>query len=90
MDKAIQVLIIELEYITADVRGSFAELTADEVNWKPSAESWSVGQCLEHLIKINSAYFPQLEAIIRGDRKQTFWENYSPLSGFFGNLLFRV
>lgn len=82
-------IISELEKISENARNTFGNLSAEQINWKPSAESWSVGQCFEHLIKINSAYFPELESIIKGERKQKFWENYSPLSGFFGNLLFK-
>lgn len=89
MDKAIQNITVDLERTTGEVRHLFGSLTAEQINWKPSTESWSVGQCLEHLIKINSAYFPDFEAIINGGRKNSFWENYSPLSGFFGNLLFK-
>ena len=82
-------IISEIEKISEDARKTFGSLSAEQINWKFSAESWSVGQCFEHLIKINSAYFPELETIIKGDRKQTFWENYSPLSGIWGNLLFK-
>jgi len=82
-------LISELEKISADAQKTFGSLSAEQINWKLSDKSWSVGQCFEHLIKINSAYFPELESIIKGERKQTFWENYSPLSGIWGNLLFK-
>lgn len=80
-------LLSELEQVSENAQKTFGHLNAGQINWKPSAKSWSVGQCFEHLIKINSAYFPEFEGIIRGERKQKFWENYSPLSGFFGNLL---
>ena len=82
-------IISELEKISENARTTFGNLSAEQINWKPSAERWSVGQCFEHLIKINSAYFPQFESIIKGEKKQNFWETYSPFSGFFGNLLFK-
>lgn len=82
-------IISELEKISADARAVFGKLSAEQINWKLSEKSWSVGQCFEHLIKINSAYFPEFESIIKGERKQKLWENYSPFSGFFGNLLFK-
>lgn len=80
-------IISELEKISESAKTTFGNLNAEQINWKPSAEKWSVGQCFDHLIKINSAYFPEFESIIKGERKQNFWENISPLSGFFGNLL---
>jgi len=82
-------IITELEEIAADAQKTFGNLSAEQINWKPDAESWSVGQCFDHLIKINTAYFPEFETIIKGERKQTFWEKYSPLSGIFGSLLYK-
>src|SRR5215471_12539144 len=82
-------IITALEEIAANARKAFGHLSPKQINWKPSAEGWSVGQCFEHLIKINSAYFPEFESIIKGEKKQKFWESYSPFRGFFGNLLFK-
>ena len=83
-------VISELEKISDDARTLFGNLSAEQINWKPSAERWSVGQCFEHLIKINSAYSLQFESIGKGEKNQSFWETYSPFSGFFGNLLFKT
>lgn len=85
----VQNLTSELEKIADDARMRFGSLTGPQLNWKPAPEKWSVGQCFDHLIKINSAYFPELERIIKGERRNRFWENYSPFSGFFGNLLLK-
>ena len=80
-------IISGLQTISDDARKTFGNLSAEQINWKPSAESWSIGQCFEHLIKTNSLFFPELERIADGTRKNSFLENYSPLSSFFGNLL---
>jgi len=89
MSEELNRLIAELEEISSDAQKTFGGFSAAQINWKPRAEKWSVGQCFEHLIKINSEYFPVLESIIKGERKQKFWENYSPFSKFFGNLMFK-
>jgi DinB superfamily len=83
-------IISELKRISAETENAFGKLTVEQINWKSSAEGWSIGQCFEHLIKINSEYFIDFESIIKGERKQSYWENYSPFSGFFGNLLFKT
>lgn len=80
-------LLLELQNISEDAQKTFGNLTAEQINWKPSADGWSVGQCFEHLVKTNSLFFPELEKIAGGERKNSFLENYSPLSSFFGNLL---
>ena len=35
-------------------------LTVEQLNWKPRPESWSVGQCLEHLCIANEVYLPPI------------------------------
>ena len=87
MNEELNNLAGELEQISADARNVFGNLSAEQINWKTSAESWSVGQCFEHLIKTNSLFFPELEKIANGERKNSFLENYSPLSSFFGKLM---
>ena len=82
-------IISELQTISAEAKKTFGNLSAEQLNWKPSVEKWSVGQCFDHLIKINSEYYPDLDRIIKGEYQQKFWQNYSPFSGFFGNLLFK-
>jgi hypothetical protein len=80
-------LLSELQVVSDDTQKTFGNLTAEQINWKPGADGWSVGQCFEHLIKTNLLFFPELERIAGGKRKNSFWENYSPLNSFFGNLL---
>ena len=77
----------ELEAISADAQKTFGNLSAAQINWKPSATGWSVGQCFEHLIKSNELFYDELERIASGTRSNSFLESYSPLSVFFGNLL---
>jgi len=79
--------INEITEIGQKVELTFGHLSAEQINWKPSVEGWSVGQCFEHLIKANSLFFPELKKIASEKRKNSFLENYSPLSSFFGNLM---
>jgi hypothetical protein len=73
--------------IGRQAESTFGHLSAEQINWNPSADGWSVGQCFEHLIKSNELFYDDLERIASGDRKNSFLENYSPLSSFFGSLL---
>jgi hypothetical protein len=76
----------ELRQTAEDARVSFGSLSDEQLNWKPAAESWSVGQCLDHLIRSNEEMKPVFEAKI-GGAKNSFWESWSPLTGFFGGML---
>jgi uncharacterized damage-inducible protein DinB len=83
-------VISEFESVTADVQNTFGGLSAEQLNWKPAAESWSVGQCLDHLVKSNEEFYPELDALAAGTRKNTFWQNWSPLSGIAGAFLVKT
>ena len=87
MNTGISNLLSALQVISDDAQKTFGNFSAEQINWKPSAEGWSVGQCFEHLIKTNELFYDDLERIAAGSRTNSFLENYSPLSSFFGNLL---
>ena len=80
-------IVSELQSISADAQKTFGGLSAAQINWRPSAESWTVGQCFEHLIKSNELFYDELDKIASGSRKNSFLETFSPLSGLFGNIL---
>ena len=79
----------ELKQSADDAKATFGSLFAEQLNWKPAPKSWSIAQCFDHLITTHSLYFPLFEKLAKGGAKQTFWERYSPLSGFFGRFLIK-
>jgi hypothetical protein len=87
MEQKLLDLTNNLKAISDDARSSFGHLSGERLNWKPSEKSWSVAQCLDHLILTNSEFFGEMDQIIAGTRKNSFFENYSPFSGMFGRFL---
>ena len=83
-------VVTQLESISGEVRDSFGQLTGEQLNRKPAENSWSVAQCLDHLITINTLYFPIFERMKSGPVENTLWEKFSPLSGFFGRYLIKA
>jgi hypothetical protein len=71
-------------------RDAFGKLTLEQLNWKPNPETWSVGECIDHLIVTNRSYFAQLEAIARGDKYVSFWEKVSLFHGMVGRMLIKA
>ena len=43
-------------------------LTPDQLNWKPTGDSWSVGQCLDHLLVANDVYLPAIADALEHQR----------------------
>ena len=89
MARDISNLCADLKRQGADAQATFGSLSAAQLNWKPAPKSWSIAQCFDHLITTHSLYFPLFEKLAKRDTKQTFWETFSPLSGFFGRFLIK-
>jgi len=64
----------------------FSGIDETQLNWRPSPDKWSIGQCLEHLINSDSSYFPNLKKITEGNYKMSFWARWSPFTGMFGRM----
>ncbi|CAN5615924.1 hypothetical protein BH24ACI3_BH24ACI3_10700 [soil metagenome] len=87
MDERMKYVTSEMGKIAKDVTASFGTLTEAQLNWKPAEKSWSIGQCLDHIIKTNHEFDPELARLASGNRKNSFWEKYSPFTGMGGRFL---
>lgn len=89
MEERIREVASDLSNLATEAKEQFGSLSVQQLNWKPDEKSWSVGQCLDHLITTHSLYFPLFERLEQGSFRQSFWERHSPWSGYFGRFLIR-
>ena len=82
-------LLEELVAVKCEAREVFGGLSAAQLNWKPSARQWSVGQCFDHLIVTNSCFFPDMERVAAGTYRSGLWGRVSPLSGLFAGFILK-
>jgi hypothetical protein len=80
-------ILDEVEALAKETGEIFGSLNAGQINWKPTADAWSVGQCFDHLVTANREYFPQLDQIIKGEKNTTMWQRMPFLPGFFGQIV---
>jgi len=90
MNQELPALIAAANAIAADAERTFGHLDGEQLNWKPRADQWSVAQCFEHLIKINSAYAPQFRLIEQGAYAPTWRAHVPVLARFFGSMILRA
>jgi hypothetical protein len=67
----IEELRAQFERLSADADTLAAALTEEQFTWRPALETWSVGECLDHLNATARTYLPVMdegiaEAIRRG------------------------
>lgn len=86
----VSALLAEAAAVAREAGETFGSFDAAQLNWKPSAEQWSVGQCFDHLLTTNAAYFPSFEQLVKGEKQITFWERLPVLPSLFGRLMIRA
>jgi len=80
-------LSAQFQNINNYVEQNIASLNEEQLNWKPSSKTWSVAECLEHLIVNNTNYFKTFDALVNDAHRQTFWHRNSPFTKFFNKKL---
>ena len=89
-DEHLSGLVSAATAIADETLAGFGDLTAQQLNWKPGADQWSVAQCFDHLVTANGAYFPIFEKVLSGEKKSTFWESLPWLPAFWGKMLIKA
>ncbi len=78
-----------LERLSKTFSAEFGHLTAEELNRKPNASTWSIGQVIDHIIKVNETYYPIVEQLQAG-AYQTPWTAKLPfLVNWFGDFILK-
>ena len=80
----------EAEAVAGDAKILFGNLNSEQLNWKPAADSWSVAQCLDHLISTNHEYQPVFDRILNGEYRKTFLHGMPFLPALFGRMMIKA
>jgi hypothetical protein len=79
----------EIEAITTQVKSIVENIDNEFLNWKPLADQWSVLQVLDHLITVNSSYFPVADQLRSGAYKPPFLGRINFFVNLFGKLILK-
>lgn len=83
-------LIKKGEDLAGKAEKTFGGLNSRQLNWKPGEKRWSIGQCFDHLMTSNKTYFPVLEKISRGEKKNSPWESMPLFPVLFGKMVIKA
>lgn len=64
-------------------------ISPDRLNWQPAVGSWSALQILEHLIAVNTSYFPITEDLKSGNYIRPFLGRLNFFVNLFGKLILK-
>lgn len=77
----------EFAAIAHDASTTFGALGEVSLNWKPDATSWSVGQCVEHLLKADQEMRQAIARALDPSVTPTIWQRLPLWPRLFGWLL---
>ncbi len=79
-----------LDRMTMEYQRDLSHLNVEQLNWKPNPTSWSVGQCVDHIITTNRLYFTIFKSLLDGTKPSNFWEKIPFLPTMFGKMLIKT
>jgi len=71
-------------------REQFGSLDYEKFNWSPEPGRWSIGQCLEHLVKSNEPYFAIFDSLANGTHQTTLWQRLPLWPTLWGKALYNT
>ena len=66
----LQTIVVDTEVNSTRARELVNGLSEDQLNWKPAPGSWSIAQCLEHLIAATEGFDQYFEKAIASGREK--------------------
>lgn len=79
----------ELEALRLDARAVAGDLERAQLNWRPDARRWSVGQCLDHLTRTVGLYFEPIERMIEESAQRKARGERAPREMLFSSWMIR-
>ncbi len=79
----------EVLSITEEVKNTFGELSIEKIYLRPNAETWSIAENLEHLIKVNSSYYPIFDKLKAGTFQAAFVSRISFFPRIIGDMILK-
>jgi hypothetical protein len=88
IDKAIAVWHERLDAVTQKIESEFGSLSTEQLNWKLSAEKWSIAEVLEHLNLVNASYEKVLTDAVNGTSDMGFTGRIGFVVKFLGKMIY--
>ncbi len=77
----------KIDETTKGFKKSFGQLSAEQLNFKPNTETWSIAQNIDHLIVINETYYPVIKSLREGNYKTPFIAKLGFMVNFLGKMI---
>jgi len=80
-------VVSRIDEVSKAFRETFGEFTIDQINFKPNDAKWSIGQNIDHLIRITESYFPIFDEVISRSHQVRWFGKFRFIQRSFGNMI---
>jgi DinB superfamily len=77
----------QIAQLTKGFTEAFGQLSTEQLNWKPNAQTWSIAQNINHLIVVGESYYPIFDALKEGNYKPPFIAKIGFIVSFFEKII---
>lgn len=80
----------EITSLNEKISAAFSQISAETMDLKPDAKTWSINECLDHIMQSNRQYYDIFDAIARGTYKDGRWIHVLILPRVLGKLVLKA
>jgi hypothetical protein len=78
-----------LDRIAVETEATLGALGRSQLNWRPDESTWSVAQCLQHLVTVDNLMMQAAERALAPGAPATVWQRLPLLPGVIGPMMVR-
>jgi uncharacterized damage-inducible protein DinB len=89
-DQFLENKLQQIEKAVDTTINAFSQLNVEQLNYKTDPKSWSIAQCLDHLVISDKQYTSIIKRMAAGTYEPTFWAKMGIGAKFFGRFLIKT
>lgn len=81
--------ISEIHQNTEKFKNEFSSMSEDRLLFKPTAQTWSIAENIQHLIEVNQSYYPIFTQLLAQTYRPPWSGKFRFINKLFGNLILK-
>jgi hypothetical protein len=81
--------ISEIEHNTNRFKEEFSACSEEQLLYKPSKDSWSIAENIQHVIEVNRSYFPIFSQLLTRSYRPSWSSRFTFINNLFGRLILK-
>jgi DinB superfamily len=69
---------------------AFSQIDVEKMDWKPDPQTWSINECLDHIVQSNKKYYDIFDSIESGTYNGGKWVHFPILPRLMGKMVVKA